>query len=274
MQKKSLISKELKDIKDAKDKEREDLSFKLYIKLHDLGKKIPASIYGNTDRLIKMLGLIKNIKDLLDKYFSKRISTLSPKDLEKLKNLHTEVVALNTQIEKNNYDQFKVIEVYMNDFLEQINFINSSITAVSKLNTNIKTSSTVSKSELSDLEDKLEKISTSLSEKNQLRKDIHEDLKQFKIKELEIETSFNETNDIIKSKQLLNETHEDEDKKIEEIKKNIKELNEKKKKKEEEYIKYDNEYNELLKKHIELSNDISKIKGKKGGNKTKKRRKH
>ncbi len=269
-----LISKQNKANIDAKKKEREEQADKLYFRLHDLRKKIPVTIYGNSERLIKMFNLVKNIKDLLDTYYSKRIATISPKDLEKLNNLHKEVIALNKEIEKNNYEQFKVIEVYMNDFLTQIGFINSSIEAMSKINKDITkhAASIESNSPLKSLEDQLESTKKSLSEKHQLRKDTLGEIKELEAKKKLLINTIEENQDIIKSNEVTKISSDNENEIIKKTQKKLDETEEIYVNKQNEYLKYDNEYDELMKKQTELIGKIELLKSKKGGRKTRKRR--
>jgi hypothetical protein len=269
-----LVSKEKKAIIDAKKKEREEQADKLYFRLHDLGKKIPVTIYGNSERLVKMLTLIKSIKDVLDTYYSKRIATLSPKDLEKLNNLHKEVVELNKEIQKNNYEQFKVIEIYMNDFLTQIEFINASIKAMSKLNKDITkhAESIESSSPLKSLQDQLESIRKSLSEKYNLRKDIFDEIKQLEIKRLSLTKTIQDNQEIIESNKVINIASDDENEIIKKTQKELNELEEIYEKKQKDYLKYDDEYNELFNTQSDLVSKIENLSTKKGGRKTRKKR--
>ncbi len=276
MQKKYLVSTEKKALFDAEEKKNKEQRDKIYDRLHDLRVKLPVTIYGNSERLIKLHDLIVNIKDVLDQFFAKKIATLSPKDMQKLSELHTQVVNLNKKIQANNYDQFKVIEDYMNDFLEQIDFINSTIEAMNKLNKkvgNIKLSSSGPKSSLSELEDKLQITEKSLAEKNALLKTISDDLQQMNIELMTYKSTIESTNEIIESNKKSNTPYDDENKIIAETEKKLKELEEKILKKQEEDEKHEKEYNELVKERLKLTSDIEDIKKKKGGHKTRKNKK-
>lgn len=276
MQKKYLVSKEKKALFDAEEKKNKEQRDKIYDRLHDLRVKLPVTIYGNSERLIKLHDLIVNIKDVLDQFFAKKIATLSPKDMQKLSELHAQVVNLNKKIQANNYDQFKVIEDYMNDFLEQIDFINSTIEAMNKLNKkvgNIKLSSSGPKSSLSELEDKLQTTEKSLTEKKDLLKTISDDIQQMTIELMTYKSTIESTNEIIESNKQTNTPYADETKIIAETEKKLKELEEKILKKQEEDEKYEKEYNELVKQRLQITSAIEDIKKKKGGHKTRKNKK-
>jgi chromosome segregation ATPase len=280
MQKKYFVSKEDKKLYDIEKQKEKEQSLKIFDRLHDLRKKIPTTLYGNSDRLIKLLELIKEIKEVLDKFIYKRISTISPKDMEKLSNLHNQIVLLNKEIQRNNYEQFKVIEIYMNDFLEQISFINSSIDAMSKLNKTLDVSKlsivTETKNTLKELQDKLNEITTKLSEKNQLLKDSNDELHNLNVSYKLLENTIKEEHEKIEANKKMGIPYDQETKMIEDTQKKFDELSEKILKKQEERDKYENEYNDIRKEQLSISIKIDELKSKKGGRKTRKknRKKH
>jgi len=270
MQKKYSISKEEKEIYDMEKQKEKEQYDQIYFRLHDLGKKIPTTLYGDSSRLTKLLELILSIQDVLDIYFSKRIATLSPTDLKKLSDLHDQVVKLNKEIEKNNYQQFKVIEIYMNDFLEQIQFINSSIEAIHELDSTLDTQSASvaeTKDTIQELKDKIDSISKQLSEKKKIIKSLNDELYQFKADKILKDKSIEQLNAIIQSNKSI--SHDSEMKQLNDL---HKELEEKIKKKQEEYDIQDKEYEELQNNQLELTSKLDQLKSKKGGRNTRKKR--
>lgn len=263
-----------KDKKKTEQFDKEKLNM-LYDRLHDMRKSIPKTIYGNSDNLFKLLELIKKTKEVLDNFIYKRRTTISPKDMEKLTKLYNQIVLLNKQIEYNNYKQFKVIEEYMNDFLEQIQFINSSINAVSKLNETIdisKLNTPVAQNSLKELQDKLDSITIKMSEKNKLVKDLNSELDNLNVTHKLLENQLKELNDIIILNKKNGTSYENEEKNIEETQKKFNESAKKILKKQEERDKYDNEYTDLRKEQLEITTKIEELKNKKGGRKTRKKR--
>lgn len=175
--------------------EDDEIYVNIYNNLTKLRRQMPKTIYSNSDRLIKILNLIIEIRTILDSYTIKTITQLAPGDREKLEKIKNKAIMINSQLKRNNYEQLNTVDIYMREFVDTIRFIFTIQDASKKINEMInkekQNKSVISKPNLTNLQDELLRLQEELSDKSTniiiLEKKINDIELNIKLHELKID---------------------------------------------------------------------------------------
>jgi hypothetical protein len=222
----------------------------IYSRLNDLRVKMPKTIYSNSDKLIRLLELTQSIKSILDSYTIKTITKLSASDKQKLMILQKQIIMINNKIQKNNYEQFKVIETYMNEFLDLIRFINKTYDAFDKMDTT--KSKETKQNKLQTLQDKKEEIEKKIIDLSQKIISKENEIKQLDGKLFTLEKTI-ET--LSKESDTFKKTNDE-----------IKKLKEKRSTLYQDIEQIDIEKNKLTSQLISVTSELNKLKKKQESN--------